>query len=178
MHDALQQLKGHRLFAKQLEGGKRVGWGAKTIPSGGYWARPRRLWAPAMTIVGDSAGMVNVPTLKGVHYAMHAGIYAADAIFEALKADSVNLDGYDETKFQKDATGLLQGSLFDRNDPDNPTKDYSYVFVPYCTGDVHAGNKIATYNGIETHHVGWNNITAFMGRILPTGADAAPMATT
>jgi electron-transferring-flavoprotein dehydrogenase len=85
VHDALQQLKGHPLFAKQLEGGKRVGWGAKTLPSGGYWARPKRLWAPGMAIVGDGAGMVNVPTLKGVHYAMHAGMFAAEAIFERLK---------------------------------------------------------------------------------------------
>ena len=96
VHDALQQLKGHPLFAKQLDGGKRVGWGAKTIPSGGFWARPRRLWAPGMTIVGDSAGMVNVPTLKGVHYAMHAGMFAAEAIYERLKGggDCADLSNY------------------------------------------------------------------------------------
>jgi electron-transferring-flavoprotein dehydrogenase len=85
VHDALQGLKTHPLFARQLEGGKRVGWGAKTIPSGGYWARPRRLWAPGVAIVGDGVGMVNVPTLKGIHYAMHAGMFAAEAIFERLK---------------------------------------------------------------------------------------------
>ena len=73
VHDALQQLKTHPLVAKILEGGKRVGWGAKTIPSGGYWALPKQLWAPGMAIAGDGAGMVNVPKLKGVHYAMHAG---------------------------------------------------------------------------------------------------------
>src|SRR5687767_6173449 len=44
VHDALQQLKGHPMVADLLEGGKRVGWGAKTLPSGGFWARPRRLW--------------------------------------------------------------------------------------------------------------------------------------
>jgi electron-transferring-flavoprotein dehydrogenase len=85
VHDALQQMKQHPLFAKQLEGGKRVGWGAKTIPSGGYWARPRRLWAPGLALVGDGVGMVNVPTLKGVHYAMRAGMFAAEAIVERLK---------------------------------------------------------------------------------------------
>ena len=85
VHDALQQMKRHPLFAKRLEGGKRVGWGAKTIPSGGFWARPRKLWAPGLALVGDGVGMVNVPTLKGVHYAMHAGMFAAEAIFERLK---------------------------------------------------------------------------------------------
>jgi electron-transferring-flavoprotein dehydrogenase len=86
VHDALQQLKSHPLVAELIEGGKRVGWGAKTLPSGGFWARPKRLWAPGMAICGDGAGMVNVPTLKGVHYAMHAGMFAAEAIFERLKA--------------------------------------------------------------------------------------------
>ena len=76
------------MVAKIIEGGKRVGWGAKTIPSGGYWAQPQRLWAPGLALVGDGAGMVNVPTLKGVHYAMHAGMFAAEAIVERLKSGS------------------------------------------------------------------------------------------
>ncbi len=96
VHDALQELKTHPMVAKLIEGGKRIGWGAKTIPSGGYWARPR-LWAPGMVITGDGAGMVNVPTLKGIHYAMHAGIFAAEAIFEALrKDDTSDLRAYPE----------------------------------------------------------------------------------
>jgi electron-transferring-flavoprotein dehydrogenase len=86
VHDALQELKTHPLVAGLIEGGKRVGWGAKTLPSGGYWARPKQLWAPGMAICGDGAGMVNVPTLKGVHYAMHAGMFAAESIFERLRA--------------------------------------------------------------------------------------------
>ena len=96
VHDAFQELKSHPLVAKIIEGGKRVGWGAKTIPSGGYWAQPRQLWAPGMTIVGDGAGMVNVPTLKGVHYAMHAGMFAAEAIYERLKGggDCADLSNY------------------------------------------------------------------------------------
>ena len=96
-HDLLQELKTHPFVAKLLYDGKRVAWGAKTIPSGGYYSMPRSLAVPGMAIAGDAASMVNVPTLKGIHYAMHAGIYAADAIFEALKADSVNLDAYDES---------------------------------------------------------------------------------
>jgi electron-transferring-flavoprotein dehydrogenase len=95
-HDALQLLKTHPFVKDILEGGKRVGWGAKTIPSGGYWAMPKRLSVPGMVMAGDGAGMVNVPTLKGIHYAMHAGMYAAEAIVESLKDDSVNFAAYDE----------------------------------------------------------------------------------
>jgi electron-transferring-flavoprotein dehydrogenase len=94
-HDALQELKTHSFVKKILEGGKRVAWGAKTIPSGGYWSMPKRLSSPGMVITGDAAGMVNVPTLKGIHYAMHSGMYAAEAIVEALKQDSVNFENYE-----------------------------------------------------------------------------------
>ncbi|MDX6627690.1 MAG: electron-transferring-flavoprotein dehydrogenase [Solirubrobacterales bacterium] len=98
VHDALQQFKTHPFIKKLIEGGKRVGWGAKTIPSGGYWAMPKRLTTPGMLIAGDGAGMVNIAELKGVHYAMHAGIYAAETIVETLKkdVDSVNFEAYDE----------------------------------------------------------------------------------
>jgi electron-transferring-flavoprotein dehydrogenase len=95
-HDALQLLKTHPFVRRILDGGKRVGWGAKTIPSGGYYAMPKRLAVPGMVIAGDNASMVNVPYLKGIHYAMHAGMYAAEAIVEALKRDSVNFEAYDE----------------------------------------------------------------------------------
>ncbi len=97
-HDALQELKTHKFVRKILEGGQRVAWGAKTIPSGGYWSMPRRLAVPGMVICGDAAAMVNVPELKGIHYAMHAGMYAAEAIVESLGAstDSVNFEAYEE----------------------------------------------------------------------------------
>jgi electron-transferring-flavoprotein dehydrogenase len=94
-HDALQELKTHPFVKKILGGGKRVAWGAKTIPSGGYWSMPKRLSSPGMVICGDAAGMVNVPTLKGIHYGMHSGMYAAEAIVDALKQDSVNFESYE-----------------------------------------------------------------------------------
>ncbi len=98
VHDALQLFKTHPFIKKMIEGGKRVAWGAKTIPSGGYFAMPKRLAVPGMVVAGDAASMVNIPTLKGVHYAMHAGMYAAEAIVDALKQDidSVNFEAYDE----------------------------------------------------------------------------------
>ena len=96
VHDALQQLKTHPFIKKLIEGGKRTAWGAKTIPSGGYFAMPKRLAVPGMMVAGDAASMVNVPTLKGVHYAMHAGMYAAETIVDSLKQDSVNFEAYDE----------------------------------------------------------------------------------
>ena len=96
VHDGLQLLKTHPFVRDILEGGEREAWGAKTIPSGGYWSMPRKLAVPGMVVAGDAATMVNVPELKGIHYAMHAGMYAAEEIVAALKRDEVDFSAYDE----------------------------------------------------------------------------------
>jgi electron-transferring-flavoprotein dehydrogenase len=96
VHDVLQEFKTHPMIRDILEGGKRVAWGAKTIPSGGYWAMPERLSVPGMVMAGDGAGMVNIPKLKGVHLAMHAGMFAAETIYKALqRGDTTDLSEYD-----------------------------------------------------------------------------------
>jgi electron-transferring-flavoprotein dehydrogenase len=85
VHDLLQELKTHKLVRRILEGGERIGWGAKTIPEGGYVALPRRLHAPGLLLCGDGAGFVNVPALKGIHYAIESGRLAAEAAFASLQ---------------------------------------------------------------------------------------------
>ena len=81
MHDLLQQFKTHPMIRELLEGGERVAWGAKTIPEGGFSSLPDRISrARARCSTGDSAGFVNVPKLKGVHYAMRSGMLAAETI--------------------------------------------------------------------------------------------------
>src|SRR3982751_2909696 len=84
-HDVLQELKTHPLVRKLLDGGERVAWGAKTIPEGGFLSLPKRLHAPGLLIAGDGAGLVNVPALKGIHYAIESGSLAAEAAFAALQ---------------------------------------------------------------------------------------------
>ena len=97
VHDVLQEFKTHPMIQGILEGGKRIAWGAKTLPSGGYWAMPTSLSVPGMVMAGDGAGMVNVPKLKGVHLGMHAGMHAAEAIYSALGNSSTDdLSAYDE----------------------------------------------------------------------------------
>jgi electron-transferring-flavoprotein dehydrogenase len=101
VHDLLQELKTHRLVRGILAGGERIGWGAKTIPEGGFVAIPRRLHAPGLLICGDGAGLVNVPALKGIHYAIESGRLAAETAFAALQRGRTAwtpgaLAGYDE----------------------------------------------------------------------------------
>jgi electron-transferring-flavoprotein dehydrogenase len=85
VHDLLQEFKTHPLIRALLDGGEREAWGAKTIPEGGWYALPRRLDFPGGVLLGDAAGFVNVPKLKGVHYAMRSGMLAAEAIAAALR---------------------------------------------------------------------------------------------
>src|SRR5204862_210732 len=89
VHDLLQELKTHPLVLGLLEGGDRVAWGAKTIPEGGFVALPRAFHAPGLLLCGDGVGLVNVPALKGIHYAVESGRLAAEA------AARGELDGYD-----------------------------------------------------------------------------------
>ena len=85
-HGLLQQMKRHPLFREYLDGGELVEWGAKTIPEGGYYALPERRHGEGIMITGDAAGFVDVPSLKGIHYAMQSGMFAARAAFAGLKA--------------------------------------------------------------------------------------------
>lgn len=93
-HDLLQQFKTHKMVREILAGGERVTWGAKAIPAGGYWAMPK-LTAPGAVIVGDAGGLVNLAALKGVHYAIQTGIYAAEAIYAQLTGRG-SLEDYEQ----------------------------------------------------------------------------------
>jgi electron-transferring-flavoprotein dehydrogenase len=102
VHDVLQQLKTHPKVRRILDGGERLEWGAKTIPEGGFLSLPKRLNAPGLLLCGDGVGMVNVPALKGIHYALESGRLAAEAAYRALQpGESVGrrgaLAGYDDT---------------------------------------------------------------------------------
>ena len=85
VHDELQKMKTHSLFKKYLKDGKCIEWGAKTIPEGGYYALPDKFHGEGILILGDSAGFVNMASLKGIHYAMASGYYAAETICTAFE---------------------------------------------------------------------------------------------
>lgn len=93
VHELLQRLKGHPQIARYLDGGELVEWGAKTIPEGGWYSLPDQRYGDGVLVVGDSAGFVDVPSLKGIHYAMQSGIFAARALFAALRKGDVSSAG-------------------------------------------------------------------------------------
>jgi electron-transferring-flavoprotein dehydrogenase len=83
-HDAMQVWKTTPFVSRILKGGKIVEYGAKTLPEGGYYAIPR-LYVDNALIVGDSAGMLSMPALKGVHLALKSGMLAAQTASVALE---------------------------------------------------------------------------------------------
>ncbi len=86
VHDLLQELKTHPLVARAARGRRARRLGREGDPRGRLLGRcPRACRRPARVICGDAAGFVNVPKLKGVHYAMRSGMLAAETIYEALK---------------------------------------------------------------------------------------------
>ena len=91
-----QRFKHHPMVAELLEGGKRVAYGARAITEGGWQALPKTAF-PGGALLGCSAGMVNVPRIKGNHNAMLSGKAAAEAAFKAIGAgrSGDTLDGYD-----------------------------------------------------------------------------------
>ena len=79
----LQKWKTHPAIREMLEGGKRVSYGARAISDGGWQAVPK-LTFPGGALIGDSAGFLNAPRIKGTHLAMKSGMLAAEAAFAAI----------------------------------------------------------------------------------------------
>ena len=81
--DEFQRFKTHPEIRPFLAGGRRIAYGARALSEGGFQSIPK-LTFPGGMLVGDTAGFLNVPKIKGSHLAMKSGMTAAEAVFEAL----------------------------------------------------------------------------------------------
>lgn len=84
-HRELQRLKTHPFISNMIKGGKVIAYGGKTLPAGGWYSMPK-LNGDGWMVCGDSASMVDVQKLKGIHLAMKSGMNAAEVALEGLKA--------------------------------------------------------------------------------------------
>ncbi|MCJ1281657.1 hypothetical protein MMC26_000978, partial [Xylographa opegraphella] len=92
-----QKLKHHPLYKSVIEGGKCISYGARALNEGGYQSIPKCSF-PGGALIGDTAGFLNVPKIKGTHTAMRSGMLAAQAAYTALgstKSDSGAVFLYD-----------------------------------------------------------------------------------
>jgi electron-transferring-flavoprotein dehydrogenase len=153
VHELLQRLKTASPFRDYLEGGEMVEWGAKTIPEGGYYALPKKRYGDGVLIVGDSAGFVEVASLKGVHYAMQSGMFAARTIFDALKKGDV----CDNTMARYDA-------LVDASYITSDLKERRNMRLAFQSGGLYLGGIKATLMTLTKG--------AFPGGMITSHADA------
>jgi electron-transferring-flavoprotein dehydrogenase len=95
-YDEFQRFKTHPAIRPHLEGGKRIGYGARAITEGGWQSLPKLVF-PGGALLGCAAGMVNVPRIKGSHNAILSGMHAADAVVDAIKGGRSHdrLDAYE-----------------------------------------------------------------------------------
>ena len=93
-----QRFKHHPKISKLLQGGKRVAYGARAISEGGWQSIPKVVF-PGGALLGCSAGLVNVPRIKGNHNAMLSGIFAAEAAEKAISQcrSGDELEHYEQT---------------------------------------------------------------------------------
>ena len=82
--DEMQRFKTHPAMRKHFEGGRRISYGARALSEGGLQSIPK-LTFPGGALIGDTAGFLNVPKIKGTHAAMKSGMLAAEAVAEALE---------------------------------------------------------------------------------------------
>ncbi len=84
--DEFQRFKTHPDIRPTFEGGRRIAYGARAISAGGIQSLPKLIF-PGGLLIGDTAGFLNMPKIKGTHTAMKSGILAADSVFAAVAAD-------------------------------------------------------------------------------------------
>jgi hypothetical protein len=134
---------------------------------------------------GSATGLGINPSTTSTRVLMYleGGGECWDALTCYTLMTAANFDtGYSEATFTAESTDVtylaMPGGFFDRTAAANPFKDYSYVYVPYCTGDDFSGNNVTALGTKTAHFVGYANITAFLSRVVPTfpGADRVILA--
>lgn len=98
--EEFQRFKTHPAIRPLFEGGRRIAYGARALVEGGLQALPR-LTFPGGALIGDSAGFLNVPKVKGIHTAMKSGMTAADAVFDALGAASAETAAIEASDYRR-----------------------------------------------------------------------------
>ena len=134
-------------------------------------------WVPfpdALCRDGSSTGIgVNLGTSNNLMIFLEGG----GACFNFESCLGGNPSSFNESDFNSLTTSTWEPEgysanvgIFDRTNAANPVQDWSFVYVPYCTGDLHAGNAVGTVSGVtgEQKFMGYENIGLYLDRVIPT----------
>jgi len=136
VHDAFQIWKTTAFVSKILKGGKLLEYGAKTLPEGGHFAIPK-LYVDNALIVGDSAGLVTMPALKGVHLAIRSGMLAAQVTADALSNNDTS-----EKNLQQYEVLLNNSAIYKEM---YPVRNFRQGFAKgLIAGGLHFGTQLIT----------------------------------
>ena len=105
--EAFQQWKNHPLIAPLLEGGTILSAGARAIVTGGWQSLPK-VEMPGALLIGDTAGLLNVPKIKGTHQAIRSGMLAAEHLAQTLQVGTLDPAGFDAKLRASDAMKELK----------------------------------------------------------------------
>lgn len=97
--EEFQRFKTHPEIRKTFEGGRRIAYGARSLSEGGLQSLPK-LTAPGALLIGDAAGFLNVPRIKGIHTAMKSGMLAAEAVLAVLDGNDHAESGREAASYQ------------------------------------------------------------------------------
>jgi hypothetical protein len=139
---------------------------------------PERTWTfvpleDAFSLEGEALGMgVSLATNSHKVLIFLTGGGACWDDFTCYTLNSASLGPFGPAQFAALTSSLDQAWVFNRQSAANPFKDYSYVYVPYCTGDLMAGSRVNVSSTHTNRHVGYQNMTAFLRRLVPTFSNA------
>ena len=135
-HHAMQIWKTSSFVSKFLKGGKLLEFGAKTLPEGGYYAVPK-LYVDNALIVGDSAGFVTMPALKGIHLSIKSGMLAAQASANALLSNDTS-----EKSLKQYETLINNSNIYKEL---YPVRNFRQAFTKgLFVGGLHFGTQLIT----------------------------------
>jgi electron-transferring-flavoprotein dehydrogenase len=150
LQQELQKFKAHPWLQELLAGGKIVGYGAKAMPLGGYFAMPEA-YADGALLTGDAGGFLNAARLKGIHLAMKSGMLAAETILASLLSNDFSRAQLSTYRSRFDASWAHKELWGGRN------------FHQGFEGGLYAG---MFFTGLETALGGW---APFEGRATVPG---------
>lgn len=156
--------------SNQNDGGTTTDGGATTGPI----VAPAETWSfidfpDAVCGNGAATGIGLNPTTRSTDifiYMQGGGACWNDFTCFTISSASYIATGYTASNFASDA--FKSSYAVNRSQTANPFKDMSFVYVPYCTGDTHAGDAVQTYGGKTVHHKGRRNIDAYLTRLAAT----------
>ncbi len=166
-HRKLQEWKQHPYLKNLLEGGKPLYYGAKSIPSGGFYTIPK-LTTDGLMILGDSANMLNSQRLKGIHLAMKSGILSAETIFNCMKNNNYTQDTLNQYETQFKQSWAYKELYNVRNFTQAMDKGFPIPAIFHLGFQMITGGKsLGSSSSIKSNHTSTQTISQFYGSNIP-----------